>query len=86
VQLFASILEQIKEIKDFTLFIQSLTEIIRKIYNLRSAFVFEILKFFKEIILHLKRLNVDQNLLIEKIVLSEELIRCLCSANKVIFI
>lgn len=54
VDLFSAILEVKGTIQDKDLFVASIQELTKRIYNLRSAYVSEILRFFKEIIIFLK--------------------------------
>lgn len=86
VALFHSIRAVLAEVRDCETFLLQTGELSKRLSSLRSGYVAELLRFFREIVQHFQERGATTDGLVERVVLSEEMARCLCSANKVIFI
>ena len=86
VDIMKLILTMIDECWDNDMIIERLQQLIPLVYNLRSGFVGEIFKFLGKCLEILNDWRVDLDGLMERLILSEEFTKSLCSANKVIYL
>lgn len=86
VDIMKQILSNIEDCSDNEMIVERLQQMIPLVYNLWSGFVGEVFKFLFRCIEVLSDREVDLNSFMDRLILSEEFIKSLCSANKVIYL